>query len=146
MLKITEAGGDRIRFKINTMAARAKNLTPAYKTFGEYRRRRHTAIFNSQRSPYDEKWSALKPSTIARKRKIGADPRILHASLKLRNSFYTKPTPRKIEWGYSAPYVQYHVKGTKRLPIRLPLEDKRGLAPRDMKRYKKLLAEYLLND
>jgi hypothetical protein len=146
MLKITETGGDRVRFKINTMAARAKNLTPAYKTFGEYRARRHTAIFNSQRSPYDEKWTALKPATIAKKRKKGSDPRILHDSLKMRGSFYTKPTARKIEWGYSVPYIRYHVKGTRRLPIRSPLEDKRGLAPRDMKRYKKLLAEYLLND
>lgn len=146
LVKITENGGQRVRFKINSMAAKARDLTPAHRTFGDYRARRHFVIFNSGQSPYDEKWAALKPSTVALKRRVGADPRILHHKPFLRHTFFIHPTARRIEWGYTAPYAKYHVKGTKRLPIRSPLEDSRGLSRRDVTHYKQVIAEYLLKD
>lgn len=146
MLKITESGGQRVRFKIASQAAKAQNLTPVHREFGDYRARRHFSIFNRGESPYDEKWAALKPATIAEKRRKGYDLRILHRKPKLRHTFFIHPTARKIEWGYTAPYAKYHVKGTKHLPIRSPLEDGRGLMNRDFNRYKQILAEYLLAD
>ena len=130
---------------INKLGSRATNLSPALNKFGEYRRRRHLSILNREVSPYDEPHAPLQPATIERKRKKSADLRILHETLRLRNSFEVQVRRKSITWSYGAPYAKYHVSGTARMPKRSPVEDERGLARRDATRLKRTTIDHILD-
>lgn len=77
-------------------------------------------------------WAPLKPRTLARKAALGLDPRILHATLALRNSLTHRGDPHMIEeitadslrWGSDLPYARAHQKGypPNNLPQRRPVE------------------------
>lgn len=143
-LDVREAGGDGIQLKLKRIGRRVASPTGALQQFGEYRKRRHKSIFDRQVDPYDKPHAPLKPATLSRKRRLGYDLRILHATLRLRNSFTVNVSRRSVHWSYSAPYVKYHVSGTARIPKRSPIEDGRGLVSRDARRFKKELAEWIL--
>lgn len=74
-------------------------------------------------------WAPLKEATIAAKLKAGLDPRILHATLSLRNAItglddesLIRVTDSELRIGTSIPYFRYHATGSKdgTLPKREP--------------------------
>jgi hypothetical protein len=130
---------------IQKLGSRATNLSPALNEFAKYRRSRHFTTLNREVSPYDEPHAPLKPATIERKQKKGADLRILHETLRLRNSFEVQVRRKSMTWSYGAPYAKYHVSGTSRLPKRSPIEDERGLARRDATRLTRIVINHILD-
>lgn len=76
---------------------------------------------------FDEQpWEPLAESTVASKSAMGLDPRILHATLALRDSL-TKPaaagmvevvSDRSLHFGTSIDYAIWHDRGTSRMPQR----------------------------
>jgi len=137
--------GDRVRVSLDRWTARSRNIRGALSAFGDYRQTRHEEIFDKQCDPYGKKHAALKPATLRRKRQLGYDRRILHATLKLRGSFDLKVRGRSVDWGYTQPYAIYHVRGTAKMPKRSPLEDSRGLAPQDARKLKQDLKRWIFD-
>lgn len=86
--------------------------------------------FDSQGARASGGWAPLAPSTVADKARRGLDPRILHATGKLRASL-TEPAgpdaireslPNAMRYGTSVPYARFHQQGTGRTPQRREIE------------------------
>lgn len=86
--------------------------------------------FNSQGRAYSRGWAPLAPSTVRYKAARNLDPRILHATLRMRKSWTTKghrdhvyrATADEMFFGSRVPYVRYHQLGTRRMPQRRPFQ------------------------
>jgi phage gpG-like protein len=87
------------------------------------------------------RWRDLAPATVARKRRLGLDPRILRATHRLYNSFVSDGAdhveevgPVSMRWGSRVPYGIYHGSSQPRrvIPYRPPVKlsevDKRDIA------------------
>ena len=79
---------------------------------------------------FDEQpWAPLADSTVESKSAAGLDPRILHATLALRESLttgadgsFTVVNDNGLWFGTSIDYAKFHQKGTSRMPQRKVIE------------------------
>ena len=86
--------------------------------------------FSSQGAAYSGGWKPLAPSTKQYKASRGLDPRILHATLRLRKSLTKKghadhvfrSSGDEMFIGSKVPYGPYHQHGGDRLPRRRPFQ------------------------
>lgn len=75
-------------------------------------------------------WRPLKSSTIIGKERAGLDPRILHATLRLRRSLTQRQdadhvyetTSDSMRITTRVPYAAFHQRGTRRMAQRRPVE------------------------
>jgi phage gpG-like protein len=92
------------------------------------------ANFASRGASSGSRWRDLAPSTVARKRRLGLDPRILRATHRLFNSIIGSGSPGgdehieeigpdSLRWGSTVPYGVYHgsSKPRHRIPYRPPV-------------------------
>lgn len=86
--------------------------------------------FATEGGAFSGKWAPLAPSTVRYKAARSLDPRILHATLRLRKSFTAKThadhvyraSADEMFVGSKVAYARYHQLGTSRMPRRRPFE------------------------
>lgn len=96
---------------------------PAFARIGEQMLAAERHLFDSQGAYSGRQWPRNDPSTDAAKARLGLDPRVMHATRRLRRSLtqrgnpeqIRKSTDRGIEFGTKVPYAKYHRK--KRPPV-----------------------------
>lgn len=124
-----EVFGDQIvEREILRVGERADDFRPVFATL-------HRSFLGIERTQFSSEgrnsggWRPLAPSTVAAKARQQLDPRILHATLDLRNSL-TRPTDANHVYratademfvGSRVSYGVFHQHGTKKMPRRPPV-------------------------
>lgn len=85
-IKLEIFGDVLVRRELLRFAGRGDDLRPVFNELAYDFNAIETAQFDTQGQRGSGGWAPLAPSTIARKEKAGLDPRILHATLAMRNS------------------------------------------------------------
>lgn len=126
-----EAFGD-VQFsrEILRVGANAANMKPAFNDVHDIIRDAEKKQFSTQGKAFSNGWKPLAASTKRYKAARNLDPRILHATLRLRKSFTTKgdkdhvftSSADEMFAGSRVPYARYHQLGTKKMPRRRPFE------------------------
>jgi phage gpG-like protein len=103
-----------------------------------------------ERDTFDEEgpgWAPLADSTIAAKSYAGLDPRVLHATLALRESLtgmgdgnITVATSSGLWFGSSIDYGKLHKTGTSKMPARDPLPFRQN----DAMQFSKVLQRWMV--
>lgn len=131
-------GDDIIARDLLRFSEHAVDPVPAFVAIAEDIRDALEMQFDSEGGHASGGWAPLAASTVANKAAAGLDPRILHATLALRNSLtdasaegaHFEATPDGFTFGSDIEYGQYHQTGTGIMPQRRPLEftelEKRG--------------------
>lgn len=110
----------------------AQDMRPAFDEVHELFVDVETKQFSTQGGAYSGGWKPLAGATKARKRRLNLDPRILHATLRLRKSLTNKThvdhvyrvSPDEMVVGTRVPYAGPHQKprSGSGLPRRRPIE------------------------
>lgn len=116
--------GDRLVVThLASVEQRTLHPRPAYARVGEQMMLAERHLFDSQGGFAGKHWPPIQPETIAAKQRAGLDPRVLHATRRLRRSLtqrgntdqIRRSTDRGIEFGTRVPYAKYH--SAKRPPV-----------------------------
>jgi phage gpG-like protein len=143
-----EAYGDRlVSREILDMGDRALDARPAFRLIVDDFRTFEAERFDSEG---DGTWKPLQPQTIAEKARKGLDPRILHATGRLRLSLtkkgapgsYSRVYPNFMLFGSTVPYAHFLQTGTRRMPARKPL----GFTEAQKVTVLKRLQEHIVHD
>lgn len=122
-----EAHGDKlVSREILDMGDRALDARPAFRLIVDDFREFEAARFDSRG---EGTWAPDRLSTITAKARSGQDPRVLHATLRLRRSLtkkgaegsYSRIFPTFMLFGSTVPYAKYLQGGTRFMPPRKPL-------------------------
>ncbi len=122
-----EASGDKlVRRELLDMGHRGLDASPAFRVIADDLRHYETERFDSR--GYGT-WASLMAATVRDKISRHLDPRVLHATLALRNSLTVKGdenqevviAPQFLIFGSKVPYARYLQKGTRRMVMRKPL-------------------------
>jgi phage gpG-like protein len=121
-------GDVQVSRRLERFAHRAGDASPLWHNIIEYLERAEVRQFNSQGATGSGGWKPLASTTKEYKRLAGLDPRILHATLALRDSL-TKGggdavrvvTDQSMGFGTTVPYARFHQLG-EGVPMRKPLE------------------------
>lgn len=89
-------GVRRIQADLLRTGERAEHAGPAFEAIGDLIMDIEEEQFDTQGARTGRRWAAIKPETIARKLRRGEDPRILHATLRLRESLTNASHPDQI--------------------------------------------------
>jgi hypothetical protein len=89
---------------------------PAFARIGEQMLLSERHLFDSEGASSGRHWRRDEPETLAAKERQGLDPRVMHATRRLRRSLtqrgnpdqIRKSTDRGIEFGTRVPYAKYH--------------------------------------
>lgn len=123
------SGEQRVFQSLDRYQGKMRNMRPAFERMFQSFLRFERRLFDTEGTTgASGRWVALKPATIKRKAAKGQDPRILHATQRLRRSLTNKSHSDNIQemkaysfrFGTSVPYADYHQnpKTTSRLPKR----------------------------
>lgn len=120
IIRFEETGGAAVEHDLLNFERRLEEPRAALLAVAELMRLAMAARFD------DQPWEPLAESTVAAKSAAGLDPRILHATLALRDSL-TKPAAagmvevvsnRSLHFGTSIEYAPWLDKGTSSMPAR----------------------------
>ncbi len=109
--------GDRLVTRyFSNVATRALHPRPAYARIGEQMLHAERLLFDSEGAYAGRHWERDEPATLEAKARAGLDPRVLHATRRLRRSLVQRGNPeqirrstdRGIEFGTRVPYAKYH--------------------------------------
>lgn len=147
-----EAFGEKVFSReLMRIGQNAGDMRPAFDTIHDVMMGASSRQFTTQ-GGYSGGWAPLAASTIRRKAVKGLDPRILHATLRLRNSLTTASHPDHIYRrtademfvGSRVPYGGYHQRGNGNMPRRRPVDFSSGGGPRVKNDIVKILQRHLL--
>jgi phage gpG-like protein len=137
-------GEDLVEHRLLGMGMRAEQLSPVLHAIADDLRTLEARLFQGQGFGA---WPALKQSTKERKASEGLDPRILHATLALRDSLskehaggFEIVTGDSLHFGTSVPYATFHKTGTRNMPKRDPLIVKET----DRRRWTKMIQRFIV--
>lgn len=136
-----------LRRRLLRMADRMTDAREAFRQVVRILERATRRNFSSRGAYGGSPWPALKPATIARKRRLGQDVRILRATGRLFESLVDSSSSDHVEsigrevlrWGSNVAYGVYHQSRRPRRvipfrpPVRLPEHDRRS-AMRELQR------------
>lgn len=148
-LELEAFGDTQFARQILRVGDRAANMRPAFDDVRDLLLGVETKQFSSQGRAYSGGWKPLAPATKRYKARRGLDPRILHATLRLRKSWTTKGHPDNVYratademfFGSRTPYARYHQLGTSRMPQRRPFQLDDGVRRRIVKTLQAHLVE-----
>ena len=129
-VELTILGEDAVPRDLIGIGRAAVDLTPVMSDVADVLRSALTRQFDSEGRFGSGGWAPLAPSTVAAKQAAGLDPRILHATRRLRDSL-TEPghpdqiaiaRPDGLDFGSTVPYAAFHQHGTSRMPRRRPVQ------------------------
>lgn len=121
--------GDRLVARhLLAVEQRTLHPRPAFARIGEQMLLAEKHLFDSEGAFAGRHWERDQPSTLEAKAEMGLDPRVLHATRRLRRSLtqrgnqeqIRKSTDRGIEFGTRVPYAKCHQTGTRNMPARPP--------------------------
>lgn len=147
-LQLELAGDKQLDRELLRFADRATDVRPAWAAIMLRLAEAEKRQFDSEGQRASGGWAPLAASTLARKQRLGLDPRILHATGRLAASL-TAPLPGgdairealplEMRFGTDVPYAGFHQTGTSRMPQRRPLEtteqDRRDMFVRLLQRF-----------
>lgn len=149
-LSVEVFGDKQLERSLHRFADRADDLRTPFREIQDMFRGVASKQFTSQGRYGSGGWRPIAPATVAAKMKAGLDPRILHATHRLRRSLTTRRHPDHIstirrdtmEFGSSVPYGVHHQHGAPRanLPKRPPFE----LRKNDRRSAVKILQRHLV--
>lgn len=130
---------------------RSKDMKPAFDDIHQVLLQSSRSQFSTQ-GGYSGGWAPLAASTVSAKARAGLDPRILHATLRLRNSLTQESHPDHVYEasademfsGSSVEYGRYHQRGNNNMPRRRPVDFSSGGGPRVKNDIVKILQRHLL--
>lgn len=116
IISITPFGEDRLSEEILRVGRNAIDVEPALDAVYERFIRAEEKLFESEGSSDGSAWAPLKDSTLEYKAAHNLDPRVLHATLSLRNSLTDpsdpgavfEPTPEGAFMGSDVEYAIFH--------------------------------------
>jgi phage gpG-like protein len=126
-----EVHGEKlISRRLQRMEQASLHAKPAFVAIGLRLLAYELALFESGGASGGDRWERLEASTVREKVRKGQDPRVLHASRRLRRSLTQRGNPDqlrrshddRIEFGSRLPYAKYHQTGTRHMPARPPLQ------------------------
>lgn len=129
-LDLDAFGDTQFSREILRVGQNAADMRPAFDNVHDLLRKVELRQFGTQGSAFSGGWKPLAATTVKNKAAHGLDPRILHATLRMRKSFTTKnhrdhvyrATADEMFAGSSVPYARFHQLGTKNLARRRPFE------------------------
>lgn len=128
-LRIEVFGEQQASRELLRFSQRVDDMSPAFEAVADEFLRLEHAQFATEGGYASGGWRPLAPSTVARKARLRLDPRILHATLRLRRSLTERGPdhvrrigPSELFVGSRVPYGVYHQHGTHRMPRRRPVE------------------------
>jgi hypothetical protein len=140
-----EAYGDKlVSRELVDMGGRSIDARPAFTLIADDLMASEKRRFNSRGF---STWAPLAESTIASKARRGLDPRVLHATTRLRDSLTRKHDPHQVliiepqflVLGTNLDYAGYLQTGTRRMPARKPLGFPVGQRRKAIKRIQKFV-------
>lgn len=128
-LEITAHGETLVARRLDRLAGRAVEARPAFEAIAVTLRGYEKRLFDSEGASGGAPWKPLAASTIMQKAREGQDPRILHATGRLRRSLAVAHAPGHLEhathtsltFGSLVSYSGYHQRG-RGVPQRRPLQ------------------------
>lgn len=149
-MKIETFGLKQLSRDLLRLRDNAQDMTPAYDDVHQYLLRIQNLQFSTQ-GQFSGRWQPLAPSTVRSKAAAGLDPRILHATLRLRKSMTQanhpdhvyQVNPNGFTFESAVPYAVYHQRGApeNNLPKRRVVEFSETVKRRVMK----ILQEHLMS-
>lgn len=149
-LTIEVYGDTQIDRELLRFDQRGRDMRPALTAIADEFLALENRQFASQGLYASGGWAPLRSATIARKARLGLDPRILHATLRLRRSLtqrggtdaIRKITADELQVGSKVAYGVHHQHGAPRasLPRRRPVE----LRESDRRNMMKIIQRYLI--
>lgn len=141
IIQLSAFGEKQVSREIMRVGQYAGDATPVMRVLARYWLKELARNFDTAGRHASGGWAPLKPSTVADKRSKGLDPRILHATLRLRRSLTEVGAPDGIRIiaphqaavGTTVPYARYHQTGTRKMPRRRPLELNEAARKRSVK-------------
>lgn len=129
-IELDASGDKQISRRIVRIAGRAVDGRPVFELLATRFMRIEARQFSSQGRFASGGWPPLTPRTRARKREQGHDPRILHATHRLRDSLTQRSHPDQeltitdefMVFGTRVPYARPHQRGSTTAPRRRPIE------------------------
>lgn len=131
-MRITLEAFGEVQFsrELLRLSAAGKDMRPAFDNIHEMFIRAEKMQFATQGGSGSGGWAPLAPSTKAYKKQAKLDPRILHATLRLRDSLTQSSHPDHVYRasademfvGSKVEYGIHHQFGTSRMPRRRPVE------------------------
>jgi phage gpG-like protein len=122
-------GDKQVARELLRFGDRAADVRPAWNAIIGRLERLEAEQFDSQGGRGSGGWAPLAPATVAEKARRGLDPRILHATGRLRASLtgrggdaIRESHPDEMRFGTSVPYARFHQQGTSRMPRRREIE------------------------
>lgn len=151
-LELDAYGDTQFAREILRVGDRAADMRPAFDDIRDMLLGVERKQFNSQGRAFSGGWAPLAPLTVKRKAARNLDPRILHATLRLRKSFTEKghrdnvyrKTKDEMFFGSRVPYGGYHQHGNPdtNLPQRRPFQ----LNERTRREVIKILQRHLVDE
>lgn len=146
-LRLEVFGDVQVDRELLRFTGRLTDASPAFAQLADDFNRIEREQFKTE-GGRSSKWVPIKAATRRAKIKRGLDPRILHATHRLRDSL-TKPSgpdvvrkirPDSLEVGSTVPYGVFHQRGTRTLPRRPPVDLTEG----DRRRWVQVLQRFLV--
>lgn len=145
---VTTHGVDRCVMDFEDVAMRADMPFPALEEVIGTMREIEKVVFSSQGRRGGGSWAQLQPATVARKARLGLDPRILRATQRLYDAMTDRNsddqdftmTPTGFVWMITVPYagVQQSGGGKSNLPARPYLR----FSSNDRREFARIIAKY----
>ncbi len=149
LVELDVFGDTQLKRRLLRFADGATDASPAFQTIADDLRDLERRQFASQGSSASAGWAPLAPSTVTRKARLGLDPRILHATGRLRASLEGHGAghleivqPHQLVFGTTVPYARHHQHGTEIMPRRRPIE----LREQDRRQVVRTLQRHLMGE
>lgn len=147
---IDSLGEQAVARELIGIDARGLDMRPAMDDVLDMLRTSERRQFDSQGVYGSGGWAPLAAATIARKQRAGHDPRILHATHRLRDSLTERGNPEELalarrdgaDFGSLVPYAGYHQTGTSHMPRRRPAQ----LPETDRRQVIRILQRYVIEN
>ncbi len=129
-LDLEAFGEQQFSREILRVGRNAGDMRPAFNNVHDLLLDVEQAQFSTEGAAYSGGWRPLAASTVAYKARNNLDPRILHATLRLRNSLTQRSHPDHVYdvssddmfVGSRVEYGQFHQRGNPNMPRRRPFQ------------------------
>lgn len=124
MITVTADGLAAVRQHFFDMAARSRDLSPAWEEFLTWWAEMNKEQFSSRGARWRTPWKPLAPSTVRQKRNRGFLNESLVRTTSLRGELTRRPLgvehirAQEVTGGTNLSYAKFHQRGTKKMPAR----------------------------
>lgn len=136
---------DLVSPSLAQLAGQIKDLSPAFKDFGEFYLDKLDQQFRHEKSPYQEQWTPLSQAYLDWKIREGKIPKILQRRGHMRAKTAYQAMPDKVAIGFNDQKAEWHDRGTGTMPKRQLLPDPNRGLPEDAQKELNISLTHFLN-